>query len=399
MLRNFKFLHIALAIFVALNLAILLLKTASANSELGNVQKIKYQPRKTLNRPVKKAKPKGNFDKKILNSPWASWGVKPNSNESINLMEAWSNFSKKRDVVVAVIDTGIDPSHPFLKDNLWTSTGKTASFRDFGIDFSKGSRLKKAPLDEHGHGTHVSGIIKSVHPKVKILSLKYYNPTASGQDNLDSTIAALRYAVDKNVDIINYSGGGPEPSTEELKILKEAERKGILVVAAAGNDENNIDKTYSAYYPASYRLSNIITVTTYDTTLNILSSSNYGKATVDISAPGYRIKSALPNKRAGFLTGTSQATAFVSGVAALLKSNYPKMTPKQMKEIINSSAKKIKGFDKYCLSGGRLDAGAAMKLAKKKNGKASPTIARSVAESKSSRNGKIIYRSNKQVAQ
>merc|ERR1711916_263879 len=102
-------------------------------------------------------------------------------------------FEKKDEVVVAVIDTGIDPTHPFLKDNLYTLSGK-ASTNNYGVDFSKGKKDAKQPIDTHGHGTHVSGIIKSVYPDVKILSLKYYNKLASGKENLDSTIQALRYA-------------------------------------------------------------------------------------------------------------------------------------------------------------------------------------------------------------
>jgi len=136
-------------------------------------------------------------------------------------------------------------------------------------------------------------------------------------------VEALKYAVDHNVDVINYSGGGPEPAAEELRVLKEAERKGILVVAAAGNEESNIDDKKKAYFPASYGLKNIITVTAHDEDLRILPSSNYGRSSVDIFAPGYRIKSSLQNGRTGYLTGTSQATAFVTGVAALIKSEYP----------------------------------------------------------------------------
>ena len=247
-----------------------------------------------------------------LNSTYASWGIDPtNSTSGINLKPAWENFVKNREVIVAVIDTGIDPNHPFLKNNIYVPNG-VASSVNYGLDFSKNKANLSQPFDTLGHGTHVSGIIKSVHPEVKILTLKYYNPQASGQDNLNSTIEALRYAVEANVDIINYSGGGPEPSLEELRILKLAEKKGILVVAAAGNEESNIDQKSNAYYPASYGLSNIITVTAHDQNIQTLASSNYGKKSVDISAPGHRIKSSLPNSRAGFLTGTSQATAFVS---------------------------------------------------------------------------------------
>lgn len=302
----------------------------------------------------------------LLKSRFSNWGIDPKTPSSININEAWKNFDLKREVVVAVIDTGIDPHHPFLKDNLYVIEGE-ASQQNYGIDFSKNHGHRNRPIDSHGHGTHVAGIVKSVFPKVKILTLKYYNPNASGQDNLNSTIEALRYAVNQNVDIINYSGGGPEPAKEELKILKEAERKGILVVAAAGNEKSDIDNRSNAYYPASYGLNNIITVAAHDQGLQMLNSSNYGRNSVHLSAPGHRIKSSLPNDRAGYLTGTSQATAFVTGVAALLKSQFPQMTFNQIKEVIVQSAKKEDTLNGRIVSGGRLDATRAHTLASQLN--------------------------------
>ncbi len=336
------------------------------------------------------------LDLSLLKSRFISWGVDPdNKHSSINLAGAWKNFRREKDIVVAVIDTGIDPNHPFLEKNLHVMKGK-ASKLNYGIDFSKNKSSTKKPIDSHGHGTHVAGIVKSVYPGVQILTLKYYNRNASGKDNLNSTIEALRYAVDMNVDVINYSGGGPEPDREELRILKQAEKKGIIVVAAAGNEESNIDKRKNAYYPASYGLKNIITVTAHDQTLKTLSSSNYGKQSVDVAAPGYRIKSALPHGRAGFLTGTSQATAFVSGVAALIKAQFPKISAVQMKEVIIKSAKKEITMMTKCASGGRLDAAKAQVLASqlsKQN-----NLNRGIATNKKAkkvivkRNGKTYYR-------
>lgn len=302
----------------------------------------------------------------LFTSPYVSWGINgTRNNASINIVEAWRKYKKKKDIVVAVVDTGIDPNHPFLRKNLHVHNSKPSA-KNYGIDFSKSRKNMKTPFDSHGHGTHVSAIVKSVLPNVKIMALKYYNPTASGQDNLRSTIAALKYAVDHNVDIINYSGGGPEPSIEELSILKRAERRGILVVAAAGNEESNIDQKANAYYPASYKLSNIITVTAHDENLKTLSSSNWGKKTVDISAPGYRIRSALPKNRAGYLTGTSQATAFVSGAAALLMSQYPSLSMLEIKDAIIKSARKEKYLIDKSASGGRLDVARASNFAQSK---------------------------------
>ncbi|MBT3586934.1 MAG: S8 family serine peptidase [Halobacteriovoraceae bacterium] len=337
------------------------------------------------------------FNEDLLKSRFVSWGIAPNNTaSSINLLGAWKKFKKKKEIVVAVIDTGIDPHHPFLAKNLYVPKG-TVSTNNFGLDFSKNKKFKNRPSDSHGHGTHVSGIVKSVFPSVKILTLKYYNPKASGQDNLTSTIRALKYAIDSNVDIINYSGGGPEPALEELRVLKMAEKKGILVVAAAGNEESNIDNRDNAYYPASYGLKNIITVTAHDQKLKLLSSSNYGKNSVDLAAPGYRIRSAYPHARASYLTGTSQATAFVTGVAALIKSQFPALTAAQVKEVINQSSRKEITLTTRCLSGGRLDAGNAMRLAKKMSrGEAKRSLANksNFEESKKQdkKQGKIHYR-------
>ncbi len=302
------------------------------------------------------------FAEDLVKSRFASWGVDPSyKKSSINLLESWKNFTQKKDVTVAVVDTGIQYNHPFLKENLIPGKG-TLSEKNFGVDFSTPSPTM-SPKDSHGHGTHVAGIVKSVFPNVKIMALKYYNPHASGQANLNSTIKALKYAVDQNVDIINYSGGGPEPSAQEKKILEEAERKGILIIAAAGNEKSDIDKKQNAYYPASYGLSNIITVAAHDEFNKIIASSNFGKKSVDIAAPGFRIRSAVPGNGAGLMTGTSQATAFVSGVAALVKSNYPKLNYQQIKNIILSSSVKIQTLKGKILGGGKLDAARALEVA------------------------------------
>jgi subtilisin family serine protease len=302
------------------------------------------------------------FSPELLISRYASWGTDPDKHlASINLKDSWSRFKKNKDVIVAVIDTGIQGNHDFLKHNIYVP-GKIVSETIFGLDFS-GEKVTNSPTDAHGHGTHVAGIIKSVFPEVKILALKYYNPKASGQANLEATIKALEYAVEQNVSVINYSGGGPEASVEELRILKRAEKKGILVIAAAGNERSNIDDKRNAYYPASYGLSNIVTVGAYDYDLNIIPSSNYGKNTVDIAAPGFRIRSSIPGNGAGYMTGTSQATAFVTGVAALIKAKYPHLKYDQIKNIILSSSLKVKNFEGKILGSGKLDAGRAIELA------------------------------------
>jgi subtilisin family serine protease len=333
----------------------------------------------SLNLSVASATTPLAYNPELLISRYASWGIDPDKHlASINLKDSWSRFKRNKDVIVAVVDTGIQGDHAFLQGNIFVPGNKKASPSHFGIDFS-GEKISNTPTDAHGHGTHVAGIVKSIFPEVKILALKYYNPKASGQQNLNATIKALQYAVDQNVDVINYSGGGPEASVEELRVLKQAEKKGILVIAAAGNERSNIDDKRNAYYPASYGLSNIITVGAHDDSLNIIPSSNYGKNSVDIAAPGHRIRSAIPGNGAGYMTGTSQATAFVTGVAAMIKSQYPKLQYNQIKDIILSSSLKVKSFEGKILGSGKLDAGRAIELAGSVNQKLESNPARAVA--------------------
>ena len=304
----------------------------------------------------------------LSSSPFVGWAVTPPGASSINLSGAWAKFQQQRPVVMAVVDTGTDYPHPFLSTNHHVFE-RTLNSHNYGVDFSSNDILQRyAPRDAHGHGTHVSGIIRSVHPSIKLLTLKYYNPRASGIENLNATVQALQYAVNKNVDVINYSGGGPSPSPIEFKVLKEAERKGIIIVAAAGNERSNIDIKRNAYYPASYNLSNVISVMAHNQGLQLIPSSNYGKRSVDVAAPGDSIKSSLPGGRSGYLTGTSQATSFVAGTVALVKAKYPRASHREIKAVILASVKKGAAFREKCRSGGRLDAAMAIKTADEKLG-------------------------------
>ena len=294
----------------------------------------------------------------LLNDPAIkkNWGLLGTGGVSdINVDKAWKITMGSRKVVVAIIDTGIDINHPDIKNNLWVNeeekNGKAGIDDDnngciddiHGCNFITGTG---SLTDNHGHGTHIAGIvgaeggngigISGVSPKVSLMILKYYDPKAPGTDNLKNTIKAIHYAVDKKVDIINYSGGGLDYSQTEFEAVKRANDAGILFVAAAGNEKSNSDKAH--YYPANYNLPNIISVTAINAEANVLQSSNYGMKTVHIAAPGEGIYSTLPGSRYGTMTGTSQATAFVSGVAALLKANNPEMTYLQSKNQILATA-------------------------------------------------------------
>ncbi len=308
----------------------------------------------------------------LLNDPAIdrNWGIALTSSR-----KAWEISQGSRDIVVAVIDTGIDLNHPDLKNNLWINKGEVGldkNEKDKGsngidddgngfIDDVHGWNFvsnNNSLVDNHGHGTHIAGIIgaeggnkvgiSGVAPKVSLMILKYYDPKAPGVSNLNNTVKAIDYAIKMNAKIINYSGGGLDQSKSEIASIKKAREKGILFVAAAGNERSNSD--IRGYYPADYDIDNIISVTAIDPDEKILPSSNYGKRTVDIAAPGLDIYSTLVGGEYGYLTGTSQATAFVSGVAALIMAQNPDWSANRVAKYIIKTGDKtesLKGKTQY----------------------------------------------------
>lgn len=267
-----------------------------------------------------------------------NWGL-----QRIGVEKAWQKSRGQREVVVAVIDTGADIAHPRLKDSVWRNPGETGldengmskatnGFDDddngYVDDVHGWNFVTDSPevMDDHGHGTHVAGIISGssgVAPGVSLMILKYYDAQNSGSQNMASSVRALRYAIRMGATIINYSGGGVFRNEDEYQMLEWARREGLLVVAAAGNEGVNSD--FFHFYPANYELPNILSVTATTREDQILNGSNFGTATVDIAAPGKNIYSTLPGGNYGFMSGTSQATAFVSGIAALLLSSEPEL--------------------------------------------------------------------------
>lgn len=295
----------------------------------------------------------------VMNDPNIpqAWGL-----EKTLANKAWSVSQGDKGIVVAVIDTGADVNHEDLSNNIWTNPGETGldkngkdkasnDIDDDGngfVDDVHGWNFvsnNNSLTDNHGHGTHVSGIIGAeagnnkgiagISPKVSLMQLKYFDPKVPNTDNLKNTIAAIKYAIKMKVNIINYSGGGTEYSKEEFEAVQEAQKNGILFVAAAGNERSNSD--HNKYYPADYGLTNIISVTAIDPSTEVLPSSNYGIQTVDIAAPGQGILSTLPNNNYGTMTGTSQATAFVTGAAVLFMAHRKVNEPEKIKEYILST--------------------------------------------------------------
>lgn len=221
---------------------------------------------------------------------------------------------RSKQVKVAVLDTGIDPE--MLERKEYCKDGHK-DFTGTGIQ------------DDIGHGTHISGLVDQYAKHAVLISevkplelrerkvnycqiiLKYYSATGSDVMNLVNTVKALRWAIDHDVDIINYSGGGILPNSEEKALIIEALDKGIKVVASAGNERSDLAKR--PFYPAMYDSRIYIVGNGVDNKVtNRAPSSNYGVA-VNTWEKGENILSTLPHGQYGFMTGTSQSAAIKSG--------------------------------------------------------------------------------------
>jgi len=280
--------------------------------------------------------------------------------------ESLKIYQPKNNVVVAVIDTGADTNHTELKKFIWTNEGETGldqfgqnketnQFDDDGNGFADDVHgwnfitNTNDVSDEIGHGTHIAGIIKKEFenhmtvishststPSVRLMILKYYDPKAKNETNLMNSTRAIEYATKMQAHVINYSGGGADPFAPELLAIQKSAQKNILFVAAAGNNRTNTD--VEKYYPANYGLGNIISVAATNDQGEWMPFSNYGSK-IDIAAPGDAIYSTLPHKNYGFMSGTSQSTAFVSGLAASLLAQKT-VSPKKL-------ISELKGLGKF----------------------------------------------------
>jgi subtilisin family serine protease len=295
----------------------------------------------------------------------------------IDAVKAWAKTRGSKDVVVAVLDSGVDYNHVDLRANMWTRPDSVPEYVDdelgtlddvhgFDIDMNLGD-----PMDDNGHGTHCVGVIGAegdngigiagINWHVRIMPLKFLG--RGGFGSTKAAIEAINYAIDRkkhgvNVRVISASWG----STSRSKALEDAIRAagdaGILFVAAAGNNGTDNDKR--PHYPSNYDLPNVISVAATDNTDNLTSFSNYGIKTVHIAAPGKDITSTWLNDEFRGASGTSMATPQVSGVAALIVSANPNITVAKLKDRLLKSVDKIASLEGKIASGGRLNAAKAI---------------------------------------
>jgi len=252
----------------------------------------------------------------------------------MNVPEAWNVTTGRADLVVAVLDDGVDFSHPDLAGRMWTNPGEVAGN---GLDDDGNGHVDDvngwdfcnddATVQDAGdfHGTHVAGSIAAsgngagiagVAPNVKIMAVKFLdeNDASCGTDM--QAAAAIAYATSEGAHIINASWGGTGfSSTLEAAIAAVPD---TLVVAAAGN--SNSDNDVTPVYPASYELDNVLSVASIHNEGHLTTTTNFGAVSVDLSVPGEDILSTLPGNAYGLLSGTSMAAANATGVAALAAS-------------------------------------------------------------------------------
>jgi subtilisin family serine protease len=292
----------------------------------------------------------------------------------IDAPEAWDLSTGSHSVIVAVIDSGIDQTHPDLVANLWTNPGEIAGN---GIDDDDNGYVDDThgwdwvnsdnhPNDDNGHGTHCAGTIgaagnngtgvSGVCWQVSLLGLKFLNSAGNGFES--DGAEAIAYATDLGVTLTSNSYTGTSYAQTMKDVIDEAHEAGILFVAAAGNNASNID--LAPEYPAAYDSPNILSVTATTRTDGLASFSNFAAASVDLAAPGNEIYSTIHNGGYGLKNGTSMATPHVAGACALMKSYKPAMTHMQMRELILSTVNPLPALAGKCTTGGRLNLYNAM---------------------------------------
>jgi serine protease len=287
------------------------------------------------------------------------WGL-----PDIQADQAWNTTTGTASVVVGVVDTGVDYTHPDLAANIWTNDG-TVNHCPAGTHGYNVLLKSCDPMDDHNHGTHVSGTIGAVgnngvgvvgvNWNTRIMGLKFLGSCGCGTTS--GAIKAIDWAVKAkaagvNVRVLSNSWGGGGYSKALAGEIDKAGANDILFVAAAGNAARSDDTT--PFYPCSYHAANEICVAATDKTDSLASFSNYGVNSVDLAAPGVGIVSTVIGGGYASFSGTSMATPHVSGAAALiLSTGYQSVST--LKSTIFAAVDPVASLAGFVTTGGRLD--------------------------------------------
>jgi len=292
----------------------------------------------------------------------------------IDAPDAWDIQTGAPSIIIAVIDTGIDYNHEDLSSNIWTNPGEIPDngidddgngFIDdvCGWDFVNGDN---DPMDDNSHGTHCSGTIAAagnngtgvvgVNWSARIMPVKFLDAAASGTTT--NAILAIQYATQMGAGIMSNSWGGYGYSQALKDAIAAAHEAGVVFVAAAGNNGSNND--LMPHYPSSYEVPNIIAVAATDYNDELALFSNYGLNSVDLGAPGVLILSTVLDNNYTYKSGTSMATPYVAGVAALLATEDPGLTNEEIKAGILNSVDLLPSLMGKTVSEGRLNAYSAL---------------------------------------
>jgi subtilisin family serine protease len=303
------------------------------------------------------------------------WGLDNNGQSSgltdadIDAPEAWNRSTGSRSVLVGVIDSGIDYTHPDLQANMWTNPGEIAgnNIDDDGngyVDDIRGwdfANEDNDPIDDNNHGTHCAGTIGAVGNnavgvtgvcwQVSLVGLKFLSSSNRGatSDGIEATAYATRLGCTLTSN--SWVGGGYSQGL--YNAINAANIAGIPFIAAAGNTASDNDSLPN--YPSNYDLPNVIAVAS-TTRSDLLSNfSCYGASSVDLAAPGSSILSSVPGAKYSLFNGTSMATPHVAGAMALLKSYKPSLQSADLIELIMNSVDPLTVLEGKMVSGGRLN--------------------------------------------
>ncbi|HZI61294.1 MAG TPA: S8 family peptidase [Pyrinomonadaceae bacterium] len=290
---------------------------------------------------------------------------------------AWGVTTGSQEVVVAVLDTGVDYKHEDLEPNMWTRPASMEAYQDdqLGpVDDERGFNAivnESDPMDDNGHGTHCAGIIGAegendlgiagVNWKVRIMPLKFMN--AGGSGTTKDAIEAINYAINRkkagvNVRIISASWGSTQRSRALEDVIRKAYEADILFVAAAGNSSVNNDRM--PHFPSSYNVPNVVSVAALDRNDQLAKFSNWGVKSVAIGAPGVDILSTWLGNAYEEKSGTSMATPVVAGVAALIVAEHPRMAVDDVRKKLLASTDPIVALKGKTVTGGRINAAKAL---------------------------------------